>query len=132
MGVVKVHTGVADTRYLSIYLLRRAKRNSHFDPPKLGDRSLTGGLIALLYQSLHMLQPPSLRTQLWPTRRRSPTGSIMVLWTVLYQAGEDGSLPSPVFGFIWQGGDGSLPSPVFGFLQENREMALYRPLCSVV
>ena len=36
---------MADTRYLSIHLLRRARRNLHFDPPKLGDRPPTGELI---------------------------------------------------------------------------------------
>ena len=49
-GVARVHTGVADTRYLSIYLLRRARKNLYFDPP--ADRPPTGELIAPLYHSL--------------------------------------------------------------------------------
>ena len=52
MGVARVYSGVADTRCLSIYLLRRAIRNLHFDPRKLGDRPPTGELIAPLYHSL--------------------------------------------------------------------------------
>ena len=91
---------VADTRYLSIYLVRRARRNLDFYPPKLGDRPPTGELIAPLYHSLLLLQSPSLRTQLWPAGRRSPPSGIIVLWTAFYQAGGDGSPPSPVFGFI--------------------------------
>ena len=78
---------MADTRYLSIYLLRRARRNLHSDPPKLGDRPPTSELIAPLYHSLLLLQSPSLRTQLWPTGRQSPPSSIIELWTALYQAG---------------------------------------------
>ena len=38
--------------YLSIYLLRRARRNPHFDPPKLGDRPPTGERTSPLYHSL--------------------------------------------------------------------------------
>ena len=60
--------------------------------------------------------------------------------------GGDGSLPSPVFGFIQRGGGrlctvpcvwfyirggGSLLSPVSGFIKQGRT-ALYRPLCSVL
>ena len=64
------------------------------------------------------------------------------LCLVLYRG--DGSLLSPVFGFIEQGGgrlstvtcvrpyiaggDGSLPSPEFGFVY-HRGTDLYRPLC---
>ena len=56
----RVYTGVADTRYLSIYPLRR---NLHFDPTKLelGDRPRTGEIIAPMYHSL-LLQSPSLRS----------------------------------------------------------------------
>ena len=36
-----------------------------------------------------------------------------------------------MFGFLEQGGDGSLTSPVFGFIQQ-RGTALYRPMCSVL
>ena len=50
---------MADTRYLSICLLRRARRNPHFDPPKLGDHPSTSQLIAPLYHSL-LLQSASL------------------------------------------------------------------------
>ena len=108
---------MADTRYLSIYLLRRATRNLHFDPPKLGNRLPKGELIPPLNHTLLLLQSPSLRTQLWPTGRSPPNG-IIVLWTALYQAGGgDGSLPLPVFGYIWMvGGDSYLPSPVFRFI----------------
>ena len=45
VGVARVCTCVADTRYLSICLLRRARRNLYFYPPKLGDRPPTGELI---------------------------------------------------------------------------------------
>ena len=43
MGAARVYTGVAETRYLSVCLLRRARRNVHFDPRKLGDRPPTYG-----------------------------------------------------------------------------------------
>ena len=59
VGVARVCTCVADTRYLSICLLRRARRNPHFDPPKLGDHPSTSQLIAPLYHSL-LLQSASL------------------------------------------------------------------------
>ena len=49
---------------------------------------------------------------------RSPPSYIIIGWKALYQAGGDGSPPSPVFGFIQQG-RGSLPSPVFGFIQQG-------------
>ena len=74
--VARIYTGVADTRYLSIYLLRRARRNLHFDPPKLGDRPPTVEFIAPLYYSLLPLQSPSLRTQKLPTGCPSPPSGI--------------------------------------------------------
>ena len=52
MGVARAYTGVADTRCRSIYQLRRARRNLHFDPPKHGDGRPTGELIDPLYDSL--------------------------------------------------------------------------------
>ena len=116
MGVARVYAGVADTRSLSICLLRRARRNLHFDPPKLGGRPPTGELIAPLYHSLILLQSPSLRTQLWPTGRRSIPSSIIVLWTALYQAG----------------GRTALYRPLCLVLYSKEGMALYRPLCSVL
>ena len=70
---------MADTRYLSIYLLRRATRNLHFDPTNLGDRPPTGEFIAPLHHTLLLLlQSPSLPTQPWPTGRRSPPSSNIV------------------------------------------------------
>ena len=42
-------SGIADTRYLSIYRLRRARRNLHFDPPKLGHHPPAGELVSPLY-----------------------------------------------------------------------------------
>ena len=59
--VARVYTGVAYTRYLSVYLLRRTTRNLRFDPPKLGNRPNTGELIASWYHSL-LLQSPSPRS----------------------------------------------------------------------
>ena len=61
MGVARVYTDVAGTRYLSIYLLRKARRNLHFDPPKLDDPPPKSELMAPLYHSL-LLQSPSLRS----------------------------------------------------------------------
>ena len=61
---------------------------------------------------------------------RSPPSYIIIGWKALYQAGGDGSPPSPVFGFIQQG-RGSLPSPVFGFIQQGGT-ALCRPPCLVL
>ena len=79
MRVARVYTGVVDTRYLSIELLRRARRNLHFDPPKLGDRPPTGEFTAPLHHTLLLLlQSPSLPTQPWPTGRRSPPSSNIV------------------------------------------------------
>ena len=88
-GCKGIHRCVADTRYLSIYLLRRASRNLHFDPPKLGDRPPTSELIRSSFapSSLLLLKSSSLRTQLWPTGRRSPPSSVIVLRTALHQAG---------------------------------------------
>ena len=37
---------------LSITLVRRARRNPHFDPPKVGDRPPTGELRAPLHHTL--------------------------------------------------------------------------------
>ena len=37
VAVAKVYTGVADTWYISVCLLRRARRKLHFDPFRLGD-----------------------------------------------------------------------------------------------
>ena len=55
-------TGVEDARYLSTwYMLRKARRNLHFDPPKLGDPPPTSEPIAPFYHSL-LLQSPSLRS----------------------------------------------------------------------
>ena len=134
MEVARVYTGVADTRYLLIYLLRRARRNLHFDPPKLGDRSPTGELVAPLYHSLLLLQSPSLRTQLWPTGRRSPPSSIIVLWMALYQAGGGRLSTVPCVGFciagrgrlslcgfiLQRGKDGFLPSHVRFYIAAGR------------
>ena len=50
--------------------------------------------------------------QLWPTIGRRP---VVCYERHCIKQGGDGSLPSPVFRFIWQGG-----------------AALYRPLCSVL
>ena len=87
-------------RYLSIYLLGWARKNLQLDPPKVGDRQPTADeltyvyVVAPLYHSLLLLlllQSPSLRSG----------SSVIVIWRALYQAWEgDGSLPSPVFGFM--------------------------------
>ena len=37
VAVAKVYTGVADTWYISVYLLRRARRKLHFDTSRLGN-----------------------------------------------------------------------------------------------
>ena len=105
MGVRRIHTGVADTRHLSIYLLKRARRNLHFDPPQLGHRPPTGELITPLYHSLLLLRSPSLRTQLWPTGRRSlPSG--------IDHGTMDGLVSS-------RGGGSSLQSPLFVFIEQK-------------
>ena len=41
-----VYTGVEDNRHLSIYMLRKERRDIHFDPPKLGDPPPPSELIA--------------------------------------------------------------------------------------
>ena len=56
-----LYTGVKDTQYVSIYMLRKARRNLHFDPPKLDDPPPKSELMAPLYHSL-LLQSPSLRS----------------------------------------------------------------------
>ena len=53
--------GVADARCLAIYLLRGARRNLYFDPPKLGDRPPTSELIPL-YHSLRLLAAVAVTT----------------------------------------------------------------------
>ena len=45
--------------YRSVYMLRKTKRNPHFDPPKLGNLPPTSELTAPLYHSL-LLQSPLL------------------------------------------------------------------------
>ena len=46
--VARAYTGgTEDTRYLSINILRKARKNLRFDPPKLGDPPPTSDLIAL-------------------------------------------------------------------------------------
>ena len=45
-------SGIRTHRYFSSYLLRRGRRNIHFDPPKLGNRPPTSELISPLYHSL--------------------------------------------------------------------------------
>ena len=47
-----LYTGVEDTRYLSVHLLRSARRNLCFDPSKLCDRRPTGKLIVPSTHSL--------------------------------------------------------------------------------
>ena len=102
--------------------------------------------VAPLYHSLLLLHSPSLRTQLWPTGRRSPPSSIIVLWTALYQFGgttlyrplcsvlyrrEGTALYRPLCSVLYSRGrgDGSLPSPVFDLYSRGVGTALYRPLC---
>ena len=128
-----VYTSVADTRYLSIYLLRRARRNVHFDPPNLGDRPSTGELIAPLYHSLLLLRSPSLRTQLWPTGRQSPPSSTLVLQTALYQAGGGrlSTVPCLRFNIAGRGRLSTVPLVRF-YIADGVRTALYRPLCSVL
>ena len=43
MGIATVSSGVADTQYISIFILRCSRRNLHYDPPKLGHRPPTPG-----------------------------------------------------------------------------------------
>ena len=83
---------------IDLYMLRRARRNLLFYPPKLGDPPpTTSNVIAPLNLPL-LLQSPSLRsTQRWPTDRRP----VVLKYCVLHQTGRAGSsLPSPGFGFI--------------------------------
>ena len=120
--------------YLSIYVLRRARRDLYFDPPKLGDRPPTSELIAPLYHSLLLLQSPSLRTQLWPTGRQSPPSSIIIvlLWTALYQAGGGTALYRPLYSVQYNRARGALYRPLGWVLHSMGEGTdLYRPLCSV-
>ena len=63
---------LGDAGYLSTYrpICWGGEKVPTFDPPKLGDRPPTGEIIDPLYQSLLLLQLPSLRTQpLWPLLR---------------------------------------------------------------
>ena len=64
----EVQVGAENTRYLSIYLLRKAKSNLHFDPPKLRDPPLTMELIALLCTThfyTNTAAAVAVTTQLW-------------------------------------------------------------------
>ena len=144
------------------YMLRRARRKlllSH--PPKLGDPPCTRELIAPFAPPTTAPAAITTSTHLWHIDHR-PFVLLyyFVLWKDLYRVGgRDGSVPSPVFGFIqnWgrlctvclglcsgerlycslccgfvqQGGGGSLPSPVFDFIH-HRGGQLYRPLCLVL
>ena len=101
MLVARVYTSVADTRYLSIYLLRRARRNLHFDAPKLGDRPPTGELIRSSFVPLTTTAAFAVTTYA-AVAYRSPVATQQHYSTMdrLVSIWGDDSLPSPVFGFI--------------------------------
>ena len=63
-----LYTGVKDTQYVSIYMLRKARRNLHFDPPKLDDPPPKSELMAPLYPLA--TAAVAVTTQLWPVYGR--------------------------------------------------------------
>ena len=124
----RAYTGMLDTRHLSMYLLRRARSNLNFDPPKLGDHPPTSDLIASLYQSpLRQSRPLrscglqvathsyySTMDGLVSTRRGTALNRPCV-W--FYTAGRRQRSTVPLVDFIQERrGGGSLPSHVFGFI----------------
>ena len=116
----------------SQYMLRKARMNLFFHPPKLGDPPPT------TYGRAHTSFVPltaaavTVTTQYAAVAYRSPSSSIIVLWNALYQAGGGGgSLPGqdcvrfyiaevgglcivPCVGSYTAEADDSVPSPVFG------------------
>ena len=125
-------------------MLRKARRNLFFYPPKHGDPPpTTSKVIAPLCHPL-LLRSPSLRS----TQRSPPTAALQYysttpcikqggrvaryrsLCSVLYSGGERLPTDLCVFGFVQQGRGGSLLSPVFGFLYNSGKGTLYRPLCA--
>ena len=53
--------------YPSVNMLRKARRNGYFDPPKVADAPLTSDLIAPLYHLLLLAAAVVVTTYLWPT-----------------------------------------------------------------
>ena len=120
-------TGVQDTRYLSINKARKARRNEHFDPPKLDDPPPTSELPRSSFVPLTTSAAAvAVTTQLSPIGRRP-----VVLWYYgrpCIKQGEGRLSTIPCVRLIGEGGDGSLLSPVWFYTAEGT--ALYRPLCS--
>ena len=108
-GCKGICTGLADTRHLSINLLRRARGNLHFDPPKLGDRPPTGELIRSSFLPLTTAAAVAATTYAAVAYRSTiATQYYSTMDGLVSSRGGDSSLPSPVFGFKSQGGDLSL------------------------
>ena len=73
--VARVYTGVEDARYLSIYMLRKARRNLHFHPPNQAWRPSTyerahSSFVPLT--NLLLLHAVAVTTQLGPINGRRP------------------------------------------------------------
>ena len=66
-----LYTGVEDTRYLSISMVRKARRNDHCDPPELGDIPPTSELLApfVTLTNTTTAAAVAVTTQLWPRGR---------------------------------------------------------------
>ena len=112
-----------------IYAKEGKKPLFFFHPPKLGDPPHKRELIAPLN-----IPPTSIaavtvttRTQLWPIDRRPVLLLSYYGRLCIKQVVRGGSLPSPVFGVIQQGGDGSVPSLVFVLLCIFRNALLLLP-----
>ena len=113
-------------------VLRKARRNIQFDPPKLGDPLITSELTAPFVPLT--TAAVAVTTQLSPIIGRRPVVLYLVqcstMESLVSSRGMGGSLPScarfhiaergwfstvPCVRLYIAGGDGSLPSPVFGF-----------------
>ena len=84
-----------------VYMLKKARRNLFlFHPPKLGDPTHTRGLIAPLYHPLLLLRSLSLQVRSCGLQIAAQFYYCNTMKCLESSRGGDGSLPSPVFGFI--------------------------------
>ena len=130
VAVARVQTGAADIRYLSVYLLRRARRNLHFDSSKLGNRPRTGEFIVPLTNSL-LLQSPSLRSCGLQVAGRRPVLLMDEGWPCI-KKGRDGSLKSMSV-FLLQRRGAVFYRALYSVLySRGKRTPPDRPLCSVL
>ena len=114
---------------IDLYMLRKARRNLFFYPPKHGDPPpTTSKVIAPLCHPL-LLRSPSLRS----TQRSPPTAALQYYSTTpcIKQGGRVARYRSLCSVLYSGGGSGSLPTSVCLVLYNRGGAGLCCPLCSV-